>query len=420
MMTDDMVNIQIGSTTNNNAAAIQLLEAGETALIYNSSETQTIWIGNNPALTSGYQNAIPIQALGYLVVTAEKSPVYGTCSPGVAVMVSVIPGGVSFFTPLMDATITGPVTITGTVEATIVGTPNVNIEGDVTFSNDEINVTGIGGYISPGEYTLLENDTSGHSITGLPNSYTTSIFNVTTYQSFSLSVSAYCESQATTNAELVAQMTLNYYADSAGTILLDQENCWFWLGNALNTLAPIHASGPTKGAYMSITIDIAIGGETCYVSQIALYGTGQSLPKTVFKQSVPTSMNSGLTLFPSINPVPPTGVDGLLADETDNQDMSVSTTYWWPLPLFAGTVYMRFATGIALANDFVVCSARGLLNGNPQAGSASTGCLWNPGNAAGTDYTISIEVGNCPLYFVVKTTSSAGPVITFHAEGVPA
>jgi hypothetical protein len=223
-MTDVMTIVPVGNN-NQIAAAQTLLDEGSTAMIFNTSETVTLWIGNNPALTSGYQNAVPIAPLGYLVVTAEGSPIYGVVATNVQINVAVIPGGIAFFTPQLNATITGPVTIAGTVNAEIVGTPTVDISsgnvdatitgpvdissGTVTFTNSVINTVGAGGYTTGGQIGNLVTSATAN-ISPSNTVIVASGVNVETYTSVTLTAESISNSSVAAGAAVCAIIRVNW------------------------------------------------------------------------------------------------------------------------------------------------------------------------------------------------------------------
>jgi hypothetical protein len=153
------------------------------------------------------------------------------------------------------------------------------------------------------------------------------------------------------------------------------------------------------------------------VTEINIYGAGRALSGSVWQQTPPGSITAGFTMLTSTAPVTPLpGDDRILAGESNNQSMSANQTCWQPLPLFAGTVSLYFQSAVALANDFVVATGQGLQYGDLAAGTATNGVVWASASVAGTAYTAQIEAGNAPLYFIIKTGSSASD-FTFSAQG---
>jgi hypothetical protein len=336
-------------------------------------------------------------------------PSGGTASAAV----SVIPGG-SNYSP-------------GTLQ--ISGTTTVNIDGPVTIDG-LTEVVGEGGYILPGVYQALVNDSGGHTLTnsgGQPVPYVTPLASVQDFQSFSLSVQAYCGSQSTADAPLTLPVQLSWYADEAGEFLVEQETWWMWVASGATEAAkcPLIGGGAARGAYLSVAFSNLSDTANIDVTQITLTGNGRSSGNPRFYQTPPyAGIASGVMVLSTVNPALlnlegyPNGSDGILANESSNGNIAASQTYWLPLPLFSGQVWARFSTSIALASDFVLCTAAPLANGQVTPGASSQGVIWNPGNAAGTDYTAVLQLGNAPAYAVFKATAAA-PVITLEIQGSP-
>jgi hypothetical protein len=331
------------------------------------------------------------------------------------VVISVIPGGTAYSPGSLA--ISGPVTatITGTVNADVTGTVDI-AAGSVTFTNDQIDITGIGGYVAPGAYALVLNDTSTHTV-GAGSSYTTSIYNMQTYQSYTIAVQGYCGAQANAGAPLCVPVVVSYYADAAGSTLIDTERWWMWLASSSGAATPIYGSGPLRGGYITVTVGNPVGSEPVTVTEINLYGAGRSLNTSIWQQPPPASIISGITRLTSAAPLTPLpGDDKILAAESNNALTASSSSYWLPMPLFAGQVSLYFQTSTALGSDFVVATAQGLQYGDVAIGASTQGVLWNPASAAGTGYTVDIEVGNAPMYAVIHTGATA-PTFTYAAQG---
>jgi hypothetical protein len=400
--------------------------------LVNQSATATVWVGTDTTIMAGSGPVIAL-APGDSASFDGSVTVYGITLPNTTAPVAVIPGG-SAFTPgslfisgPVTATISGPVTVEGTVD---IGTITGSI--DIASVTGTVNVDGVAGVFPPGAYASLISDASGHSLGssgGRPVPYTTPIVDVQAYQSFSLIIQAYCASQATAGAPLVMPVQIFWYADSAGDYLLEVDTVWCWIPNSAAQAAinPLLGGGPCKGAYAALSFYTTALSATIDVALISMTGNGRSISTARFRQCAPVAnINSGITLLSSVNPtnglasVEPgysVGGDGIVANETDNVNVAASSTYWLPLPLFNGPVYVRFQTSTALANDFVLCTAAGLQNGQVQPGSASQGCIWNPASAMGTDYTTDLYLGNCPLYLVIRSTVTA-PTFSLQIQGV--
>jgi hypothetical protein len=373
-------------------------------------------------------------SIGPLASVTLNGPIWANAST--QLKVGVLPGGGNYSPGSL--TITGPVTatITGTVDVDVQNTTldvnvtnssiDVNVEGtadvsvqgtaDINVTNANIDVVGTGGYIAPGAYSLVLNDTGTHTVTP-GNSYMTSVYNMTTYQSYTIAVKAYCGAQANAGAPLCVPVVVSYYADSGGNTLIDSERWWMWLANASAYAVPIYGSGSLRGGYITVTVGNPVGSENVTVTEVNLYGAGRSFDTSIWQQTPPTQMNTGITMLTSAAPLTPLpGDDKILANESNNALTTTTNTYWQPMPLFSGQVSMYFQTAQTLASDFVVATAQGLQYGDVSTGTSTQGALWNPASVAGTAYTTDIEVGNAPMYFVVHTGATA-PTFTYAAQG---
>lgn len=390
------------------------------ALIINLDLENTVNLGSSSTNLS-----FPLGPLASATLTA---PVYAAAATE-PLEVGIAPGGSSYSPGSL--TITGPVTaeITGTV--TVAGTVDI-AAGDVTFTNDQIDVTGIGGYILPGPYAVLISDSATHTIpvsggAAGAGQYATAIQDVRNYQSFNLAIEASCPSQSGAAAPLVMAVTLSWFADAAGDFLVESDTYWMWLANSSSFASnyPLRGGGPAKGAYVVIGVANLGTGATIDVSQITLIGNGRAISQARFNQPPPYAhMSSGLGFLPTVNeavialsPGYPDGSDGILCNESQNAGIVAGDSYWLPLPLYTGPVSCRFSTSVALGSDFVLCTSAPLWNGNVAPGGGAQGIIWNPGNTAATEYTATLQLGNAPTYAVFKGGASA-PTITLEIQGV--
>lgn len=383
--------------------------------------------------------------LGPLASATLTAPVYAAAAT-VPLEVGIAPGGSSYspgsltitgpvtatITGTVDADVTGTVAISsGTVDATVSGTVDI-AAGSVTFTNNTIDVTGIGGYILPGPTAVIINDSTTHTIpvsagAGGAGQYVTPIQNIANYQSFNLAVKAYCASQSSAGAPLVMPVTIDWFADAAGTLLVESDTYWMWLANSSSFAGNylLRGGGPAKGAYMTVGFANLSLTAVVDIGQITLIGTGRAVSQARFNQVAPyANMNSGQGYLPTFNqaqiglaPNYPDGSDGILCNESGNTNITAGNTFWLPLPLYTGPVSCRFTTSLALANDFILATAAPLRNGDLVPGASSQGVIWNPGNTAGTDYTATLQLGNAPAYAVFKGGASA-PTVTLEIQGI--
>jgi hypothetical protein len=370
--------------------------------IINLDTANTVNLGS--AATS-----MPLQ-LGPLASLTLTAPVWAGAVT-VPLEVGIIPGGASY-SP-------GSLTITGPVTATISGPVDATVSGAVDITAGNVDVTGVGGVFPPGGYASVISDTSTHVI-AVDSSYTTPVEDVTNYLAYGLQVQVYCPSQGSSQAALTCPVTLSFYADSGGTILLHQEIWWMWVVNsaANAALVPLTGIGPLQAGYMSVTVGNPSGTVTLDLIAVHLYGTGRTVPVSQFRQQSPAGkITGGIMILPLVETVTPiTGSDLILCNEVDNGSTAPSNVYWLPLPLYSGTFSARYQTNVALTNDFVLAGAQSLLNGDITPGAAANGCLWNPGNTPGTDYDTMQVVGRQPMYAVISTTSTF-PIFSLVIQG---
>lgn len=348
--------------------------SGDSIQVVNQSPTEYVWVGNTSNISPG-AGCVPLGPGASASFNGSVS-IYAV-AVGDPVMVAVMPGGISYSPP-------------------------------------------------PQSYASLLSDYTGHDVSySGPLSYETGLYNVQPFQSYSLSVTAYSTTPNNIGNPLTMPIQVNWYADAAGTVLLETDTYWMWVASSVFTAisSPFIGGGPARGAYMSLTfLNAGTGVSTVHIRSISINGNARSLPATKFTQSAP-GMNSGIQMLTSVNPVMvigsyPNGTDGIVANEIANGNAYASSEFWFPLPLFTGPVSMRFETSTALGNDFSLALAANLCNGGITPGSSAQGCIWNPASAAGQEYTASLVLPNCPTYAVVKTSTSV-PVIGFAITGAP-
>jgi len=295
-MTDVLDVVQLSNVNNQMNAAQLLLDVGDSAMLFNTSLTETVWIGNNPALTPTYANAIEIAPLGYLVITAVKQPIYGVVATNTVVNLNVIPGGISFFTPQLNATITGPVAITGNVDATITGgtvgisgtvtavisgTPNVTISGtpvvdvnsgSITINNANVDVVGVGGSFPPGLLAAVFASANTNIAAGVTTVLNSSHLNVTSYASIVLANLGISTNSTAAGAAVCAIFQLTWY-DASGVVL------------ATDVLSTVCGSSaiweiPVKGAQLDIAIQNCgtVGTLLCGPNIILIDGSYRLIP----------------------------------------------------------------------------------------------------------------------------------------------
>jgi hypothetical protein len=260
---------------------------------------------------------------------------------------------------------------------------------------------------------------SGHLINAGTTSYTTAVQNIQTYQSYALQAQAWSPLMGTIGNPLVVEVTLNFWADAAATLLLYSETYWAWLGSTAANAAtiPLMGSGPLYGAYMTVTFTtwpVGAGVGTITISSIQLYGTGRPLADPDFRQVSPfsagiasngVSLPAAGALTSPVIPIP--GTDDNICLE-NNTPLAANSTIWIPLPLISGAkASAAYSTSAALNNSFVWCSAAGLTSGSVIAGTGSHTPLWSVGAATLSGAVEDLNLGRAPSYIVLRTTAAA-------------
>lgn len=433
-------------------------------VLVNNSATNILYIGNDSSVSpTDPLNNSPVPPGQYVSFDGTVS-IYGIAAAGQTVPVSVLlgvtapptsPNVVITGTPTVDISGNVPVTVTGTPTVdignspavTISGTPTVSITntptvdigntpsvtisgtptvdvGTVTGSIDiasvagNVDVLGVGGYISSGQYNQLVNDTTTHAVS-IASNYTTPIQNLTSYVSYAVAVEAYCTTMGTIGSPVCVRVSLNFYADAAGTILVYRESYWMWLAStaANAALIPLKISGPAYGGYMSVEIDNNASNGTVNVCDIQLYGTGRPVAVPTAHQACPINAgvsSNGIAVMSAANWTFPGGTPNLQAEDNivcletnNNVGVAASATVWLPFPLHCGKVSIDYSVSVALNHAFVICSAVGLLSGTVVAGTNSSGLLYSVGASVLSAQVNDLAIGNAPLYAVISATTTA-------------
>jgi hypothetical protein len=337
-----------------------------------------------------------------------------------------MPGGESFFTPQLNATITGPVAITGNVDATIEGTPavtvdsgsvnatiegtpDVSISGDITFNNTTIDVVGSGGTFPVGGNT---NISAGSLTVPAGTIGTITVGNCTEYTAFNLVVNGYCSSQSSAGAPLQCLVEMQWYDSASFTQILDDDSAWIWIGNSSSNLVNAFARGSMQSSELILGFHNPSTTQALTVNW-SLDGTGRTFTETQWWQAAPPGglMNSGLTMLLGAGLSPTDGTADDILCLLNVTPVAASTDVWQPLPLKApGLSNWYFNTSVALAASWALNIAAGLVNGGVAGGAGQIGAYWVPGNVAATPYSTQLVLPKAPLYFVIHTSATASNV----------
>ena len=353
--------------TNQYPATQLVAGSGTPVMVVNNDPVTTVYFGDSDSIEAGeLAKTTPFPPLATVVFDGTKD-IYAICSLGQTANVSIYPTGLQYSQKISDQTL-----------YTIPGTQNIPL--------------GFGNFSTP-------------------------VLPVSTYSSYDISIGAYTNGQTTSGAALALDVIIQWFADPQGTQVLFQESWWTWLGNSAANSSIATGSGPMHAPFMQVTC--ANPGVTNVVlDSLFIYASQRDIAYSDWRQQPPQGINSGLGfILPS-----PAMFDGdnSLLQIPGGLSIPANQTLWQPLPLYAGPVWCRFQTTVALAHNFVVASANNLTNGGPVAGTGTTGCLWNPadpgsGNqVAGHEYSTTLIAPRAPLYIVVATTGTS-PVVGFSA-----
>lgn len=244
--------------------------------------------------------------------------------------------------------------------------------------------------------------------------YSTGIIACGNYLSYNLTMTAYCGSQGTALAPLQSQVLVQFFADAAGTVELFRERWWGWLGNAAGAAEPMHGTGPVHAPYMQVqVINFNSAGVNVTMPLFALWGTSRPVSRSRWVQGMPSGITSGITTLTTLGGYP--ADDGVLL-EIDNLPTAINNTYWMPIPLWPGTVYIRYG-GAILAKNWFIAEARNLLNSNVLAGGNAQGILVFQNSTAATELEATIVAPQAPLYTVWNTDATHTPSIALTLTG---
>lgn len=398
-------------------------------LFYNSSTTVTIFFTNAQRGNVQTVDAAPLEPGGAISFDGSQDVYAFTVTPGTFADISVLPSATNralgnlTIQGNVNATVTGNVNVTNTPSVTVTGTPNVNIaSGSVAITTPApIDVSAANVNILPqsiGPFTQLygqgtQNGASAFTVAGgAGNSNTVlNLIDVSKYASYDLSFAGFVATQNTAGAALVAGITLQWFDDNTSGVAVYQEQWQVWVAGSLVQIgAPfpnVWGTGKMHGRYLTVKV-VNIGGTQLTCQYMHIFGSPRDCSVSNWRQDA-TAMSiasaTGFTLL-NVGGSPALNTLGLLA----GSPLSPSTTYFVPLNLFSGPIYVRSNANNAWNNPLVLATALGMQFGNPAVGTACPGILWNFGTATGDQISgASLTAIRAPLFLVGVTTSTASP-----------
>lgn len=381
--------------------------------VVNLDNTNTLYLSTQSNPVPNQPGTFPVAPLSSLSFDGSVG-IYGITS-GPNVIAGIVPGGQGYspgalaISGPVTATISGPVTVNGNVGITgtpsvnvantpsvnISGTPNVNIANtpavtvssgsvavssvsgtidvsgssvDITTGN--VNATGVGGFILPGNVASLYSNTSNQNIGGGSNLTLLNLQDVTNYNSFDMSFAVGDPSQALVNHAHAYQLSLTWYDDLVTGIPVYQETWWPWVSDTLGT-APVRGTGPMHGKYMTVIISNPVAGGAATqitLSNAVIFGSGRVTTQSDFRQQATPKIDQSAHII--VNPV--LCDDNYIADSVGMVAVTANLTYVIFLGLYSGPIdwAMQIGGGGGLTRS-------NLINLGSAAGVQSSGNL-NP------------------------------------------
>jgi hypothetical protein len=231
------------------------------------------------------------------------------------------------------------------------------------------------------------------------------------YSAYDLTINAHSNSQGSVSAALTMQCYIQWYLDAAASIPVGPPDTWqFWVGNAAGAVPNCYVSGQVRGNYFVVSFQnpgTTVSAQT--VDTLTIFGSNRYQSGLTMYQAAPGngSIDANFTMFSSEPGAYQPDVAVNL--ELYNQwavTVPASSSFWQPLPLYAGPVWSRLDIGTAFNNDMVLCSGENIYNGGLVGGVGARGIIVNYGNTASQEYEQSLIMPQCPCYFTMVTNTS--------------
>lgn len=314
----------------------------------------------------------------------------------------------------IDSTIGSRATAYAAVDANIPG--NVNVQGDV-------NATGVGGFIIPGETTTLINFPITLTVPGQSSS-TFNFVNVQNYTSIDLAILAYCTSQSTTGAPVTYMLKLNWFDNAALTDLVYSESVFGYVGNSLANNVELSGSSPVHGQYLQIEVVNLATGASLIVGPLTVTGSFRTPVRSSWASSLVSA--SGITIN-GVTTALPLYAGNAITDEGATSgytgDLNLgslpgttpgSGLRAYLLPLYAGPVWLRWGVATAaLTSPATIVDLSYVTSGNLAAGLNQPGIIWHDtNNTASSNISEMIDLPRSPCALVVNPAATSNFAIT--------
>lgn len=359
--------------------------------IRNMDTVNTVWVGNVSNLTTDGSNSIPLGPGDSQAFDGSVS-IYGiVVNGGPAVIVAIVPGGMSFAPGTVD--ISGPVTAT--------------ISGPVTVSGP-VDITGIGGFVLPGQLALGFSNPGGVSASAGSGTNIVTAMDVSTYGSLIFRCNGGTSNSVAAGAAVCAQWVFTWL-DATGNALASHMVS-VMLGMNLTIQMPITGS---KLLVQLFNVG-SIGTITYGAGNVFLWGDYRTVNSPyILNNSVSIgglTAVTGWVVIPPVNPALTVG-NWISNLQSNKIPVSASTQYLMPLTTWCGDVLGWFQqTGNPLAFNATIIDLSYAVQGGIAPGSGYTGGIIETLALAVGTVPIEIEYNGTPtqLAFAFETTATLG------------
>lgn len=363
--------------------------------IVNLDPTNTLYVGTDSNISIGQPGCFPLSPLSSMAFDGSKST-YGITQAGQSITAGVVPGGGNYSSG--SVVITGPVTatISGPVDAVITGTTDVNVQ------NANIDVLGVGGFITPGQVGSIYNNAAAVTV---PANTVSSIqqFNVTTFASVVLSTASMTNSSTAAGAGVCAIIQL-VWSDNNNIILASDTLSCLIQGSATWEV-------PVKGSLLTLVLQNAgtVGTITFSATNLNIDGSFRTIPniRVVNSAILNTPILTGCTVQTQMKPV--YGISSWIANISFSYTVAV-TNLVFPLALWSGEAagFYDITTAALVRNMTIVDLTYAVQGQIVSGGSYSFGTILSIPAAIDTS-VVPFSLNLPPTQCAVIADVSAGP-----------
>jgi hypothetical protein len=366
--------------------------------VINLDTENTVFVGTSSSINPANGSALPLGPLASQVMDGTESIWAVTSGP--VIELGLVPGG-GGYSP-------GSFTITGPVAATLTGPVTISdIEGGtVTLDNATVNVTGVGGYITPGQVGNIYNSVSTTAGPGTTVALASDL-DVSNYTSVVLAAENVVNSSASAGAAVCAVFQL-VWADSIGDETAT-DVVSLLLGDNANATWEI----PVKGSFVTLQLQNVGTAGTITVAHgtVILDGAYRAIPNIRALQGfvgTPLPTLSGCTV--ALQPNPVFSVASWIASIQEAWSSAVGAMVF-PLPQWAGQVtgYYQVITTALAKNATIVDLTYAVQGGVVSGAGYPYGTILNiPGGIDANPVPVSFNLPPTQCAVIISTPATAG------------